>query len=309
MIARRRLLIAAGTLLLVPRVDGGEAMSRIERKLVPVRDAMLATEAWGEGASGTILLVMGATASMLWWPDTLMSALSGAGYRVIRFDLRDTGQSTTNPPGDVRYDVFDLAQDILSILDAYKIDAAHVVGMSLGAYVAQIAALQHPERFRSLTLIAAEPLGIAYEGEGIAPEMMAHFGQMATLDWQDRTAVIQFMLKLAELGAGTGRPFDRRGTMQLIERELQRTEQIQSAFNHSMVGGELPTGMTAAGLTMPLLMIHGSDDPVISVRATDAMRAAVPLARLLVLEGVGHELVEPDVPRIAEAILELAQGT
>lgn len=305
---RRSLLVGALALAGAARAVGGENMTRIEEKLVPTDGATLATEAWGEGARGTILLAMGATASMVWWPEALIKALMAGGYRVIRFDHRDTGRSTTNPPGEVRYDVQDLAGDLLAILDAYGVQAAHLVGMSLGGYVAQIAALQHPGRVLSLTLIAAEPVGISYEAEGISPELLAHFGTMGELDWADREAVAGFMLRVAELSAGSRRPFQWEAQRQRVERELDRAGNIESAFNHAMVRGELPEGMSAAGLRVPVLVVHGSEDPVISVHAAEATARAVPGAELLVLEGAGHELAEADLPAIAGAVLRLADG-
>lgn len=277
-------------------------------KMIRHGDVTLATEAFGAAVKGDILLLMGSTASMAWWPDALIGALAAGGYRVIRFDHRDTGRSTTHAPGDVRYDVNDLAGDIIAILDGYGIAAAHVAGMSLGAYVAQIAALTHPERIRTLTLIAAEPLGVAYEGEGIAPEFMEHFQTMGALDWADRDAVSGFMLRIAELSAGPGRPFDSEEALARIHRELARTDSMQSAFNHAMVGGEVDPALTFAGITQPLLLIHGDKDPIIAVAAAHAAARAAPSATLLVLEGVGHELLARDAPRIAEAMLARLDG-
>jgi len=304
---RREFVIGAIAVAGTTGVTGDEATPLIEQRLVETQGAVLATEAWGQGERGTILLAMGATASMVWWPGSLMRALADGGYRVIRFDHRDTGESTTHAPGDLRYDVFNLSADLLAILDAYGVRAAHLVGMSLGGYVSQIAAVQHPQRVLSLTLIAAEPLGISYEGEGIAPEMMAHFGAMATLDWGDQEAVARYMLEIARLSAGSGRPFDREAALRRIAVELSRTGSMQSAFNHAMAGGDIG-GMTAAALRVPVLVVHGSEDPVISVRAASATATAVPGARLLVLPGTGHELLEGDVPGIAEAVLGLADG-
>jgi pimeloyl-ACP methyl ester carboxylesterase len=302
---RRSFLFGTIALAGVAQVNGAGPMTAIETKTVAVKDAELATESWGTGESGTILLAMGATASMVWWPDELLQALAEGGYRVIRFDHRDTGQSTTNPPGAVGYDVFDLSDDLMAILDAYGARSAHLGGMSLGGYVSQIAALRHPERVSSLTLIASEPLGISYESEGIGPEFMAHFGRMETLDWTDRTAVADFLVGIAELSAGWGRPFNRAAAIGRIERELGRTNSMQSAFNHSMVGGELEAGMTAAGLELPVLIVHGSEDPVISVHAAEASAAAIRGAELLILAGTGHELVANDASVIAEAMLRV----
>lgn len=271
--------------------------------MVRTRGVDLATEARGEGRRGTVLLAMGATASMVWWPDALLEALADGGYQVIRFDHRDTGQSTLNAAGDVRYDVFDIAGDLVAILDSYGVATAHLVGMSLGGYVGQIVALKHPARVRSLTLIASEPLGQPYEGEGIAPALMAHFATMADLDWSHRDEVARFMLRIAELSAGSATPFDRDAALRRVERELQRTRSMQSAFNHALVGGDLEPGMTAGALDLPVLAIHGGEDPVISAAAARATAQVVAGAQLLILDGRGHELVDQDVPVIAEAIL------
>jgi pimeloyl-ACP methyl ester carboxylesterase len=264
----------------------------------------LATEVRGEATNGTILLAMGATASMLWWPEALVAGLAAGGYQVIRFDHRDTGKSTTNAPGDVRYDVADLADDLVAILDDYHVPAAHVVGMSLGGLVSQFVALKHPERVATLTLIASEPLGTPYEGEGIAPGFMEHFATMGDLDWTDQDAVARFMLRIAELSAGPAHPFDPEAAMARIRAEQARTQSLQSAFNHSMIAGELDPGLTAAAITQPLLLIHGSDDPIISVAAARKTAQIVPAAELLVLEGVGHELPAEEIPRIVDAILK-----
>lgn len=245
---------------------------------------------------------------MAWWPETLVERLAGAGYQVIRFDHRDTGESTTNPPGDIGYDIFDITADLIAILDAYEVEAAHLVGMSLGGYVSQIAAIEHPRRVLSLTLIASEPVGMAYEGEGIGDAFMDHFASMADLDWSDHGAVRQFMLHIAELSAGSALPFDRQAQLARIELELQRTGNMQSAFNHAMIGGELAPHIHAGNLDVPVLLIHGSEDPIISIAAAHASAEAIKGAQLLELAGRGHELLEIDVPVIADAILGLVEG-
>lgn len=212
-------------------------------------------------------MAMGATASMLWWPEALLDILADGGFRVIRFDQRDTGKSTTNSPGDIRYDVNDLAEDLIAILDARDTSSAHLVGMSLGGYVSPIAALKYPSRVRSLALIASEPLGMHYEGEGIDPALLEHFRQMETLDWSDPDAVIDFELRIAELSAGSHWSFDPAAARARIVAELGRTGSIQSAFNHSMVGGDISPQFEATALSLPVLVIHGTDDPIISIEA------------------------------------------
>lgn len=301
---RRNVISGFFLLCCLTSVYGDEAM---QTRIVIAHDgAKLATQATGRPVRGTILLAMGATASMVWWPDSMVARLAEGGYQVIQFDHRDTGQSTTNPPGDIRYNIFDVASDLIAILDAYEVDKANLVGMSLGGYVSQIAALTHPERVRSLTLIASEPLGVAYGGEGIAPDFMQHFARMAELDWLDHEAVVQFLLKISELSAGSATPFDRDAAIRRIERELQRTSSMQSAFNHSMIAGELGAHLNASRLDLPVLLVHGSEDPIISVAAAHASAITISGAQLLLLDGRGHELLETDVPTITEAIMTLA---
>lgn len=277
-------------------------------KTVQTNGAALATESFGRADKGTILLVMGATASMAWWPEEFCRALADAGYQVIRFDHRDTGKSTTGIPGEVAYGLGDIASDLGSILDAYAVEPAHVVGMSLGGLTAQLFAVERPERVRSLTLIAAEPLGLAYEGEGISDAFMQHFGSMTELDWSNHDAVATFMMTIAELSAGSALPFDRTAALQRIKTELARTSQMQSAFNHAMIHGDLAPGISAAALDLPVLIIHGTEDPIISVRAAGTNAEAIAGARLMLLEGRGHELAPADLGRISAAIIDLVGG-
>jgi pimeloyl-ACP methyl ester carboxylesterase len=100
------------------------------------------TESFGDPTSPAILMIMSATASMLWWPDQLCRSLAATGRFVVRYDNRDTGQSTTQEPGPPRYTMDDMADDAVAILDGYGIGEAHLVGMSLGGMIAQLAALK-----------------------------------------------------------------------------------------------------------------------------------------------------------------------
>jgi pimeloyl-ACP methyl ester carboxylesterase len=137
-----------------------------------------ATEAFGAPTAPAILLIMGATASMLWWPDELCHSLADAGHFVIRYDNRDTGRSTTQQPGPPAYTIADMADDAIAILDGYGLARAHLVGMSLGGMIAQLAALKYPHRVRSLTLISSS----AFDEDDLDlppmdPGLLAHFAK------------------------------------------------------------------------------------------------------------------------------------
>ena len=119
----------------------------------------LATQSFGDPARPTVLLIMGGMASMLWWPQEFCERLASRGRHVSRYDQRDTGLSTNYPPGGAPYGLEDLVDDAIRVLDGYAIPAAHIVGMSLGGMIGQIAALEHPSRVLSLTAISSSPIG------------------------------------------------------------------------------------------------------------------------------------------------------
>lgn len=277
-------------------------METIE-KYVKTPGARLFTQATGLPQRGTILLAMGSTASLAWWPTDFIEILAEAGYRVIAFDQRDTGRSPHSAPGAPQYDVADLVADIVGILDAYEVSSAHLVGMSLGGLISQIVALEHPERVASITLFAAEPLNNAYDGEGMPAEMMAHFGGISTLDWSNRQAVTEFLLRIAELSAAPSRRFDHEAALDRITRELDRTSNMQTAFNHAMLQGNIDPNLNVQNVAQPVLIIHGEADPLISVAAANKTKELVPGAALIVLKDVGHEFTPAEVPTISNAII------
>ncbi len=263
----------------------------------------IASEAFGTPRRGTILLIAGATASMVWWPDAMCRALAARGWQVIRYDHRDTGESATLPPGEATYSAEDLAADALAVLDAHGVERAHLVGMSLGGYLGQMLALDAPERVASLTLYAAEPLG--WDGAalpGIPESFMAHFGTMAALDWADATAVRSFLLEIARLSAGRGAPFDEGQAIARVEREMARTSSMASAFNHASMGVTRDWSGAFRRIAVPVLVLHGADDPLMPPENGRALAAGIDGARLVLLEGVGHELTMQAAGEILEEI-------
>jgi pimeloyl-ACP methyl ester carboxylesterase len=262
----------------------------------------LAAETFGNPDDVAIVLVMGATASMLWWPDELCNALAQSGYYVIRYDHRDTGQSTTTAPGDVDYCAEDLTDDLIGVMDALDIDAAHLVGMSLGGYISQIAALVAPHRVRSLTLIASEPLGSTDELPGIDERFMDHFDAMGDLDWSNDDAVEEFLVGIGRLSAGTQERFDEAGTRQRVRAEIERAVNIASAFNHAMVATRDPWEQAVDRITQPTLVIHGENDPIIPLPNGEAIAHHIEGARLCTLVEAGHELNPSDLATIRNEI-------
>jgi pimeloyl-ACP methyl ester carboxylesterase len=272
-------------------------------RIIDTGDASIATESFGAAGDPPIVLVMGATASMLGWPDEMCAELAAGGHFVIRFDHRDTGASTTAPLGAAAYDVEDMARDLLAIIDGYHLQSANIVGMSLGGYMAQMVAVDDPARVTSLTLIASEPLG--WDGAplpGISSAFLDHFEGFAALDWSDENAVEDFLLVIERLCAGSGAPFDEAGMRSRIRAILGRTDSAASMFNH----GSRTTRRDWAGrfreIGQKTLIIHGAEDPILPFANGEALAAGIRNAQLLGLPGVGHELPARAVPRIVDAI-------
>lgn len=273
-------------------------------RLIQHNDILLATETFGDPDHPSIILIMGATASMLGWPDEFCAALAERGRHVIRFDHRDTGQSTSVPLGEATSSVEDLAEDALAVLDAYGVEKADIVGMSLGGYVGQILALTRPERFGSLTLIASEPLG--WDGADlphVSQAFLDHFEGLGTLDWSNRKAVADFLVESERLCAGRLSNFDEGRARRNVDRVMSRTDSLSSMFNHGTVGTRNEWRGRFREIGLPVLVIHGSEDPILPVQNGRALAEGISGASLCVLDRIGHELPVPMLQELADRIV------
>jgi len=263
----------------------------------------LAAETFGRPGDPAVVLVMGATASMLGWPDAFCAALAGQGLFVVRFDHRDTGRSTTLPPGAAGYAVEDMAADVLAVLDAHVGGRAHLVGMSLGGHIAQMIAAERPERVATLTLIGSEPLG--WDGDPlpqIAPAFLDHFARLERLDWSDGAAVRDFLVETERLCAGSAGPFDAAAARERAGRVLSRTDSVASMFNHATLGLRRDWQGRFRDVACPVLVLHGDEDPILPVENGRALASGIADASLVVLPGTGHEIPAGLIDDLAQRI-------
>lgn len=263
----------------------------------------ICSQTLGQRGDPAVLLIMGAMASMLWWPDEFCDRLAGFGRFVIRYDNRDTGRSTGYEPGTAAYTADDLAGDAVAVLDEHAVDRAHVVGMSMGGAIAQLVALDYPDRVASLTAISTGAVGGQGRGlPGPTAEYMEHAARFDDLDWSDRNALADLLVQDSRQLAGTRHPFDEDAARELVMRDLERATDPRRLVNH----GNLGEGKTRrlGDLGAPLLVIHGTADPLIRYPHGVALAEAVPGARLVTIEGGGHELHERDWDQILDAIAD-----
>jgi pimeloyl-ACP methyl ester carboxylesterase len=262
-----------------------------------------------------MLLIMGAGASMLRWEDELCERLSLGPRYVIRFDNRDVGRSTTGPPGEVAYTYEDLAGDAFGLLDALEVPRAHIVGASMGGSIAQLMALQDPGRLLTITAIMSSPapsdISRAIAGSadpdclpGPTTEVLQALGAVGEVDWSDRDAIVAQQVAVRRVLAGSRHPFDAAGCAEMARREIDRAISFPSSFNHAIPPSTTPPWRHRLGeVHIPTLVIHGSEDPICPLPHGVALAAEIPDAKLLTLDGVGHEIPHAEWEVVVGAIL------
>jgi pimeloyl-ACP methyl ester carboxylesterase len=278
-------------------------MKEAVTKTIQVDGVEIATEAFGDPSHPPVLLIMGAMASMLWWPDEFCRQLAGRSCYVIRYDHRDTGRSTTYEPGKPGYTSADMIDDTVRVLDGYGLPAAHLVGMSAGGAIAQSVALEYPERVLSLTAISTSPVGLDTSHLPQATEKYRqHSAEIGEVDWSDREQAIRSMVKEMRVLASPAHPFDEVSARKFVERDFDRARCFASAANHFLLEEGRERRHRLPDLRVPLLVIHGTADPLLPIQHGEAFAQAVPGAKLVRLEGGGHELNEAHWPQIIAAI-------
>jgi pimeloyl-ACP methyl ester carboxylesterase len=277
-------------------------------KIVQANGVALCVDSFGDPGDPAVLLIMGSSASMDWWEDEFCERLAAGGRFVVRYDHRDTGRSVSYEPGNPAYTGDDLVDDAVGVLDALGISRAHVVGMSMGGAIAQVVALDHPDRVASLTLLSTGPAASSEDLPGMSEETIAAF-QAPRPDWADRDDTVDYMTHLSRVSASPAAPFDDAAFRGLAGRVFDRTADIEASFtNHNLLDSGEPWRHRLPDLDLPTLVIHGTDDPVVPHPHGVALANEIPGARLLTLERTGHELPRRTWDVVVPAILEVSCG-
>lgn len=269
----------------------------------------LGVEDFGDPAAPLVLLAGGPT--MLSWPDELCATLARGGRHVVRYDLRDSGSSTTVDPDAPAYTLRDLAADAAALARGLDDRPAHLAGIGVGGMVAQVAALDHAGAFSALTLVGTRPVAPGPVDDDLPDHDTATVDRRFAIpmpDWSDRAAVAEFAAARAEV-LGDDPSAARTAAERIFDRTPGIAPAIQMANQLGMVFSRLDCTPRwrerLPGLAIPTLVVHGRRDRFFPVGNGEALAREIPGARLLALEQAGTAIPASAADQIAAAMLAL----
>lgn len=245
-------------------------------------DVTLYYETFGRPADPVLLLVNGLGSQCINFKTAWCEQFAAEGLRVVRFDNRDVGLSS-HLKGGPHYRVEDMAADGFAVLDAVGAKAAHVAGWSMGGMIVQSMAIQHPERVLSLTSVMSAPGPIPIERD---EEVMAAFNAPPA---ESRAEAVERHLAGLRIW-GSPAAFDVERLTSDAEAAFDRCWDPGGRARQAAAVGASPSRVDALGrLQVPALVIHGDADRLVPPEAGRATAAAIPGARLEIIEGMGHD--------------------
>jgi pimeloyl-ACP methyl ester carboxylesterase len=265
-----------------------------------VGELELCWEQFGRDDDPPLLMIMGLGAQMILWPDELCELIAAEGFRVIRFDNRDSGRSTilagaptgTVPralAGDIpegAYSLSDMAGDAVGLLDALGIEAAHIVGSSLGGMIAQTLAVEHPDRVLSLASISSTTGDPEVGGAS-----QAGIEALTTVPPYERDGYVAVLVEARRKIGSSGFPFDEERARRIAGLGFDRGFHPKGTVRQTIaiiLSGDRTKRLSE--IAVPTVVIHGEDDPLIGDSGGRATAAAIPGAKLVLIPGMGHDL-------------------
>ncbi|WP_411075649.1 alpha/beta fold hydrolase [Streptomyces sp. cmx-4-7] len=269
----------------------------------------LGIESFGDDDAPLVLLAGGTT--MLSWPDALCERLAAGGRRAVRYDLRDSGESTTADPEAPAYTLRDLAADAAALVGVLGGGPAHLAGIGVGGMVAQVAALEHPDAFSALTLVGTRAVAPGPPDDDLPDHDRATMRRLFAHpmpDWTDREAVAEFAAAGAEV-LGDDPAAARAVAARVWDRTPGAAPPVRTANHLGTVFSALDCAPRwrerLPGLGIPTLVVHGRHDRFFPLGNGEALAREIPGARLLVLEEAATAIPGAAVDEVAGAMLAL----
>ncbi|GGQ85874.1 alpha/beta fold hydrolase [Streptomyces flaveolus] len=266
-------------------------------------------ESFGDDDAPLVLLAGGAT--MLSWPDALCERLAAGGHRVVRYDLRDSGESTTADPEAPAYTLRDLAADAAALADALGGRPAHLAGIGVGGMVAQVAVLDHPDSFSALTLVGTRAVAPGPPDDDLPDHdqvMTSRLFARPMPDWADREAAAEFAAVGAEI-LGDDPVAARAIAARIWDRTPGTASPVQMANQLGLVFSRLDCTPRwrerLPEIEVPTLVVHGRRNRFFPLGNGEAIAREIARARLLVLEEAATAIPEQAADEVTEAMLTL----
>ena len=308
-------------------------------KIIKVNKIEIWYEEFGDTSNETILLIMGANANCKQWDQEFINELVSRNFHVIRFDNRDVGKSTWigkepyfnkflkflpsfllklivnsvfglavdvegkfkfNNSSQVKYDLSDMAEDAVSLMDALKIERAHIIGASMGGMITQIIALDYPERVLSITPIMTSP-GIQNDKlSGPTKELLDAMKKsfVFNLKGQIEDGVVEIYRQLT----GSRFPFDENKFREKLKPIIEHGNN-PFALHGAAVGASLDRSSRLSEINVPTLVIHGTEDAILPLDHGVAVADGITDSKRMIMDGVGHEIPEELLPEIINEII------
>ena len=266
--------------------------------IAPANGIEIFYDEFGRASDPALLLVRGFGSQMISWHQEFCESLAGRGFRVIRFDNRDVGLSTKFDEAP-QYTLDDMAADGIGLLDHLGIDAAHVFGISMGGMIAQLMAINHPGRVKSLVSgmsAMSEPDAVPPTPE-VATRFIASAGN-------SREEVIENEVEVRRVIGSGGPWFDEDEVRAMAAASYDRCYCPQGRLRQMQaITAAKPRKAALAALNIPVLVLHGADDPIVPAENGRRTAEAIPGAELVIIDGMGHDIPRGAWDRIVDAIV------
>ncbi len=295
---------------------------------------------FGDQEKETILLIMGANANCMQWDQEFIDQLVAKDYHIVRFDNRDVGKTTWfgkepafnkflkilpnfllkmivnsifglavdekgrfkfSESTPIQYDLSDMAKDAVSLMDALKIEKAHIIGASMGGMITQIIALDYPERVLSITPIMTSP-GIQNDSlSGPTEELLEAMKKSFVYNLKGRIedGVVEIYRQLT----GSRFPFNEQEFREKLEPVIAHGNNPFS-LHGAAVGASPDRSSRLHEIKVPALIIHGTEDAILPLDHGVAVANGITDSRRMIMDGVGHEIPEELLPEIINEIVE-----
>ncbi len=288
-----------------------------ELQRVPANGIEIAYETFGDRGDPPLVLVMGLGTQMIAWPDELCTDLADRGHFVVRFDNRDAGASThlhgvraprvaevvakrRRPP----YTIVDMADDAIGLIDALELGPVHLVGASMGGFIAQTVAVRRPDRLRSLTLMMTST-GSRRVGQA-DPRLFGRLLRHRVV--VDREVALDAVVETFRIVGSKGFAFDEAHLRDIGARSYDRGYDPAGYHRQlAAVVGQPNRTAQLARLDLPTLVIHGLNDPLVAASGGLALTRAIRGARFVGFAGMGHDLPRELWPEFADHIAMLTR--